>query len=336
MSLGGGEVEVYWDDFRVEHVKSPVVSSQDYYPFGLTFNSYSRENTTPSVYQYNGKEKQDELGLDWLDYRKRMYLAEIGRWNAVDPSVERYESISPYAYAFGNPVRFIDIKGSDPGDVVVIFAGADLSSNGGLGSTGDIVSALRNQYFNDRGGASQNFASDYWSSTTYVGQYGPVTGLSNTLTEGQLNDATQAAYDYVMKNYAEGGRVVVYGYSYGGVLASHLEKRLAENKVKVNFLVTVDAAAGFQSNQVDRTVSNNTDENLNIYQKTPSSIGSRGDENKRSDGSKKGITNRVKVSYVDDKGKKRSMSHSVIDEQSATEFIQAILTKLQNKDEKKK
>jgi hypothetical protein len=28
--------EVYFDDFKVEHVKSPVISSQDYYPFGLT------------------------------------------------------------------------------------------------------------------------------------------------------------------------------------------------------------------------------------------------------------------------------------------------------------
>ena len=38
-------VEVYFDDFKVEHVKSPVIQSQDYYPFGLTFNSYNRENS---------------------------------------------------------------------------------------------------------------------------------------------------------------------------------------------------------------------------------------------------------------------------------------------------
>src|SRR5690606_32287501 len=31
-------LEVYFDDFTVEHVQSPVVQMDDYYPFGLTFN----------------------------------------------------------------------------------------------------------------------------------------------------------------------------------------------------------------------------------------------------------------------------------------------------------
>lgn len=334
-ALGGNAIEVFFDDFTVEHTKSPVVQQDDYYAFGLAFNSYSRENSTKQNYLYNGKEKQDELDLGWYDYSKRMYQSEIGRWNAVDPSVEHYESISPYAYTFNNPIRFIDIKGSDPGDVVVIFAGGDLSSNRGLGSTGDIASGLREQYFNDRGGAVKNFPSTYWDMKVYGGQYGPVAGATNTM-DGGLDEATQEAYDYVLKNYASGGRVVVYGYSYGGVLASHLEKRLKENKIQVDFLVTVDAAAGPQSDQVDRVVSDNTKENLNIYQTTPSSIGSRGGENKRADGSKKGVTNRIKVSYVDDKGKKRTMTHGVIDDQSATEVIQAILEKLNKKDDKKK
>lgn len=262
-------------------------------------------------------------------------MSDIGRWGVVDPSVERYESISPYAYAFNNPLRFIDIKGRDPGDVVVVFAGADLSSDRGLGSTGGIVNSLRDRYFNDRGGSIQNFSSSYWAPQIYDGYEGPSVGWTSTLSAGELDEATQEAYDYVLKNYAQNGRVVVYGYSYGGVLASHLEKRLKENKIRVNFLVTVDAAAGPQSDQVNRVVSDNTDENLNIYQSTPSKIGSRGDKNKRSDGSSKGIANRIKVSYTDDKGKKRSMSHSVIDESSANEVIQAILNKLNSKNEKK-
>jgi len=43
--------EVYFDDFKVTHVKSPVISTDDYYPFGLTFNSYSRENSVANQYQ---------------------------------------------------------------------------------------------------------------------------------------------------------------------------------------------------------------------------------------------------------------------------------------------
>jgi RHS repeat-associated protein len=104
-------LDVFFDDFKVEHIKSPVIQMDDYYPFGLTFNSYSRENTTPNMYQYNGKEKQDELDLGWLDYGARMYMPEIGRWGATDPLSEKYRRWSPYTYAVDNPLRFIDPDG---------------------------------------------------------------------------------------------------------------------------------------------------------------------------------------------------------------------------------
>src|SRR5690348_3337603 len=103
--------EVYFDDFRVEHIKSPVVSSQDYYPFGLTFNSYNRENSVPNPLLYNGKEQQDELNLGWLDYGARMYMPEIGRWGVIDPLASVARRWSPYVYAYDNPIRFIDPDG---------------------------------------------------------------------------------------------------------------------------------------------------------------------------------------------------------------------------------
>ena len=105
---------VYFDDFKVEHVKSPVISSQDYYPFGLAFGSYQRENSLDNQYQYNGKELQDELSLGWLDYGARMYMSDIGRWGVLDPLGEKMRRHSPYNYAFDNPIRFIDPDGKAP------------------------------------------------------------------------------------------------------------------------------------------------------------------------------------------------------------------------------
>jgi RHS repeat-associated protein len=115
-ALGGSPVEVYFDDFNVEHIKSPVIASQDYYPFGLTFNSYQRENSIANLYQYNGKEKQNELDLGWFDYGARMYMPEIGRWGVIDPLSEKMRRWSPYNYAFDNPIRFIDRDGMAPSD----------------------------------------------------------------------------------------------------------------------------------------------------------------------------------------------------------------------------
>ena len=107
------QMEVFFDDFKVDHIKSPVVQMDDYYPFGLTFNSYSRENTTPNMYQYNGKELQDELNLQWLDYGARMYMQEIGRFTTKDPMEEKFFGLSAYSYVANNPILLIDPSGRD-------------------------------------------------------------------------------------------------------------------------------------------------------------------------------------------------------------------------------
>ncbi len=104
---------VYFDDFAVYHGKTNVVQSDDYYPGGLTFNSYT--SGTENKYKYNGKEKQDETG--WYDYGLRQYDPELMMWHAVDPSAERYYEWSPYNYVFNNPIRLIDPDGADPEDV---------------------------------------------------------------------------------------------------------------------------------------------------------------------------------------------------------------------------
>ncbi len=107
------QVEVYFDDFKVTHVKSPVIATNDYYPFGLAFNSYSRENSTSQDYKYNGKEEQNELGLGWLDYGARMYMPEIGRWITIDPFVDRFNDVTPYSYTNNNPLNHIDLDGRE-------------------------------------------------------------------------------------------------------------------------------------------------------------------------------------------------------------------------------
>ena len=94
-------------------VKSPVIQSEDYYPFGLISQSYTRENSLHQDYKYNGKELQDELNLGWLDYGARMYMPEIGRWGVIDPSSDKYHPVSPYNYALNNPLIFIDPDGRE-------------------------------------------------------------------------------------------------------------------------------------------------------------------------------------------------------------------------------
>ncbi len=107
-------VEVFFDEFKVTHTKTPVIQMDDYYPFGLTFNSYNRENAAAQDYKYNSKELQDELNLGWLDYGARMYDPAIARWMVIDPMADKMRRWSPYNYCFDNPLRFIDPDGMSP------------------------------------------------------------------------------------------------------------------------------------------------------------------------------------------------------------------------------
>ncbi|MEI9917228.1 MAG: RHS repeat-associated core domain-containing protein [Bacteroidota bacterium] len=111
VALGGRQVEVYFDDFKVSHVKSPIVQPQDYYPFGLTYSVRQREGSMVNLFQHGARETEDELNLGWTSYGARMYSSDIGRWTTNDGFAESYFSYSPYNYVRNNPVLRVDPTG---------------------------------------------------------------------------------------------------------------------------------------------------------------------------------------------------------------------------------
>ncbi len=108
---------VFFDDLEIVHREGPVVQADDYYPFGMTFNSYRRAKGRENRYLYNGFEKQTALDWDVFDYQARYYDPATGRFLNVDPAAGLMRRHSPYNYAFDNPIRFIDPDGMMPSNV---------------------------------------------------------------------------------------------------------------------------------------------------------------------------------------------------------------------------
>lgn len=108
-------VDVYFDDVTMSHTPSAVIQVDDYYPFGLQFNSYQRENSTQQNYLFNsGSELESGLDLGWYNTIFRNYDPAIGRFIQVDPLADFMPGINPYHFAYDNPVMYSDPDGLAP------------------------------------------------------------------------------------------------------------------------------------------------------------------------------------------------------------------------------
>ncbi len=91
---------------------SEIIEENNYYPFGGSHRGYNNVvNGVHYPYGFNGKEENDELGLNWLDYGARNYDKWLGRWMNIDPLADKYHSISTYSYVANNPLYFKDPDG---------------------------------------------------------------------------------------------------------------------------------------------------------------------------------------------------------------------------------
>jgi RHS repeat-associated protein len=124
-------VDVYFDNLQVTHVRGPLVSESAYSPWGLELkgisgNALNFGNPGSQKYKYNGKELQsnewtDGSGLEEYDYGARHYNAQIGRFFTQDRYADSYHSFNPYQYAANSPVNFVD----ENGDYIIIHGSDD-------------------------------------------------------------------------------------------------------------------------------------------------------------------------------------------------------------------
>ena len=89
-----------------------ILEENTYYPFGLEQSGLMNTiASNASTYQYSGKEMLDFNGYNMNDYGARYYDAALGRWNVIDPLVEKYHAFSPYNFVVNNPMKYVDPDG---------------------------------------------------------------------------------------------------------------------------------------------------------------------------------------------------------------------------------
>ncbi|WP_346432371.1 RHS repeat-associated core domain-containing protein [Flavobacterium lipolyticum] len=139
-------------NIRLSYAKNPVtqvltiIDENNYYPFGLKHTGYNDYVATNNKYKYNGKELQDELGLNVYDYGARIYTPDAPRFWQIDPLAEKGRRWSPYNYAMDNPVYFIDPVGMWPDNSItgLISRATSVVKNYVSNKVSTVVSNTRN------------------------------------------------------------------------------------------------------------------------------------------------------------------------------------------------
>ncbi len=88
-----------------------TVQKTQYYASGLPWASNAGDNPSVQNYKYNGKEFIEMHGYDEYNYGARMRMGAVPMFITFDPSAEKGYHLSPYHYAFNNPVNFVDPDG---------------------------------------------------------------------------------------------------------------------------------------------------------------------------------------------------------------------------------
>lgn len=62
--------------------------------------------------EFQSRDFSDGSGIDLYDFGIRNYDPQIGRWHSIDPKSELSPTLTPFRYAYNNPIRYIDANGA--------------------------------------------------------------------------------------------------------------------------------------------------------------------------------------------------------------------------------
>ncbi|MBL7728694.1 MAG: hypothetical protein JNM68_13450, partial [Dinghuibacter sp.] len=196
---------VYFDNFKVEHVRGRIVEESHYYPFGLKIAAISSNKLgdpenghLQNRFGYQGVFAEEDEYTGWNEFDLRNYDPQIGRWTGVDP----YDEFSSGYVGMGNnPANLTDPSGGN------IFSDVTLGGMVAIGATaGFIAGGIYDMIYNDgdlkyafygaMAGAAMFFitSSPVSINIQYMPTWKQVKADIGKKANGKLDDPTQSAY----------------------------------------------------------------------------------------------------------------------------------------------
>ncbi len=179
---------------------SEILEENNYYPFGLKHKGYNNNPVTNHPYKYNGKELDEDLGLNWYHYGFRMYDPALGRFPSIDPISDQFPHVSTYNYAENDPVANIDLHGLQKWGMQIGHEKmkAHLKKNGTAQDMKEYMGAVNKMHSYARTSAAvMGVALAGAGAIATYGVAGTATIVANEIKDEGLSYLTNGASDYL-------------------------------------------------------------------------------------------------------------------------------------------
>ena len=105
---------VYFDNLTLKYERSAILEETHYYPFGLVMSGISSKaagGIQNKEKTFQGQRFDDDLGLDWVQFKWRNHDPQIGRFIEIDPLSDKYVHNSTYAFSENKVTAHVELEG---------------------------------------------------------------------------------------------------------------------------------------------------------------------------------------------------------------------------------